>query len=64
MQFANLFGGKDSLLSDGTNAFLNENWAEILKELKPVLRKAIGDIAASVVSPVFADFPYDSLFLD
>lgn len=64
MQFAHLFSGKDKLLSDTTNAFLNENWSEILKELKPVLRKAIGDIAASVISPVFAEFPYDSLFLD
>lgn len=64
MKFENLFGGKDRLLSDTTNTFLNENWSEILKELKPVLRKAIGDIAGAVVGQVFAKFPYDSLFLD
>lgn len=64
MKFEQLFDGKDRLLSDSTNAFLNENWPDILQELKPVLRKAIGEILTGIVSPVFAKFPYDSLFLD
>lgn len=63
MQFANLFNGRDKALSDGTNTFLNENWSDILNELKPVLKKAIGNIINGVVGPVFAKFPYESLFL-
>lgn len=59
---ANLFNG-DRLLGDTTNRFLNENWSEILNELKPVLRAAIGDIISGVISPVFSKFSYDDLFL-
>lgn len=62
MQFTNLFNG-DKALGEGTNRFLNENWSDILAELKPVLRKAIGNIANGVVSPIFSKFPYEQLFL-
>lgn len=62
MQFSNLFNG-DKTLSDGTNRFLNENWLDILTELKPVLKKAIGNICNGVVGPIFAKFPYNDLFL-
>lgn len=62
MQFDNLFNG-DKVLSDGTNLFLNENWLDILNELKPVLKKAIAKICNGVVGPIFAKFPYNDLFL-
>lgn len=63
MKFGNLFNGIDSALSDGTNRFLNENWFDILNELKPSLGKAIGKICNGVVGPIFAKFPYNDLFL-
>lgn len=62
MHFANLFSN-DRLLGDTTNEFLNESWADILNELKPVLKKAIGEIVQGVVGPIFAKFPYEQLFL-
>lgn len=62
IQLSNLFNG-DQLLSDTTNKFLNENWSDILNELKPVLKKAIGDIVNGVVGPFFGKFPYAQLFL-
>lgn len=62
MQFDNLFNGEKAL-GEGTNRFLNENWSDILNELKPVLKKAIGNIALGVVNPIFAKFPYNDLFL-
>lgn len=58
----NLFNG-DRLLGESTNRFLNENWSDILSELMPVLKTAIGDIINGVLSPIFAKFPYDQLFL-
>lgn len=62
MNFENLFNG-DKLLSDSTNQFLNENWGDILKELKPVLTKAISGIYKTVAEPIFSKFPYADLFL-
>lgn len=62
MQFDNLFNG-DKALGEGTNRFLNEAWQEILNELKPVLKKAIGNIAKGVVTPIISKFPYNDLFL-
>lgn len=62
MDFENLFNG-DKLLSESTNRFLNENWTEILRELKPVLTKAIGGIYRAIADPIFNKFPYEELFL-
>lgn len=62
MRFENMFNG-DKLLTDTTNNFLNENWPEILKELKPVLTQAIAGIYKAVAEPIFAKFPYADFFL-
>lgn len=62
LYFGNLFNG-DKALGEGTNKFMNENWFEIFKELKPVLNKAVGDICRRIISPIFAKFPYDQMFL-
>lgn len=62
MDFENLFNG-DKVLSESTNRFLNENWTEILRELKPVLTKAIGGIYRAIADPIFNKFPYEELFL-
>lgn len=63
MLFENLFNG-DKLLGDTTNLFLNENWNEVINELKPALRDAIGAIATTVAKSVFLKFPYSSYFLE
>lgn len=62
MNFAGLFGG-DPTLSESTNIFLNDNWADILRELQPVLTKAIGQIFKAMADPIFSKFPYEDLFL-
>lgn len=62
MDFENLFNG-DKLLNQSTNQFLNENWTDILRELKPVLTKAIGGIYRAIADPIFNKFPYEELFL-
>lgn len=63
MRLDNLFNG-DRLLGESTNKFLNENWSDILNELWPVLRKAIGNIVVGLVRPFFAKFAYNELFLE
>lgn len=62
MNFENLFNG-DRVLSQSTNTFLNDNWSEIITEIKPVLTKAIGGIYKAIADPIFNKFPYEDLFL-
>lgn len=63
MNFENLFNG-DKLLGDTTNLFLNENWEDVINELKPALRDAIGAIAGNVIRSVFSKFPYNDYWLE
>ncbi|XP_065087217.1 protein takeout-like [Ochlerotatus camptorhynchus] len=61
MHFTNLFNG-DKALGDNMNVFLNENWQDILKELKPAIVNAFVEIFQTVISNVFNKVPYDELF--
>lgn len=62
MLLENLFNG-DKLLGDTTNRFLNENWSDVINELKPALRNAVGIITGSVIKAVFDKFPYEDFWL-
>lgn len=59
----NLFNG-DKALSDNMNLFLNENWQDILQELKPSIQDAFSQIIGSLVNSVFAKVAYSDIFLD
>ncbi|XP_050088483.1 uncharacterized protein LOC126572847 [Anopheles aquasalis] len=61
MNFTNLFNG-DKALGDNMNVFLNDNWPDILKELKPAIASAFTQIFEAVVSNVFNKVPYSELF--
>lgn len=61
MQLDNLFNG-DKLLGDTTNMFLNENWEEVINELKPALRNAMGIITGNVIRSVFEKYPYEDFW--
>lgn len=63
MDFENLFIS-DKLLGDPTNKFLNENWADILKELKRVFGDTIGGILKNIIGSVFAVLPYVDFFVE
>lgn len=60
MRFENLFNDKQ--LSDTMNAFLNENWQEILNELRPSLSETISQILISIISGTFSRIPYNEIF--
>uniref|UniRef100_A0A182QFP2 Haemolymph juvenile hormone binding protein n=1 Tax=Anopheles farauti TaxID=69004 RepID=A0A182QFP2_9DIPT len=62
MNFTNLFNG-DKALGDNMNVFLNDNWQDILKELKPAISAAFTKIFEAVVSNVFNKVPYSELYL-
>ncbi|XP_037028821.1 protein takeout-like [Bradysia coprophila] len=63
MYFEDLFNG-DRVLGETTNKFLNENWYDILKELKLVFRDTIGGILKNIIGSVFAAFPYADFFVE
>lgn len=62
IQLENLFNG-DRLLGDNMNLFLNENWRDILKELKPAITLAVEEILKSIINRIFIKVPYEDIFL-
>lgn len=60
--FGNLFNGNKEL-GDSTNAFFNENWKLILKEIKPAVSESISSVYQSLVNNVFANIPYAEMFV-
>uniref|UniRef100_A0A182PS73 Uncharacterized protein n=1 Tax=Anopheles epiroticus TaxID=199890 RepID=A0A182PS73_9DIPT len=62
MHLTNLFNG-DKALGDNMNQFLNDNWEDILKELKPAIIGAFTKIFRAIITNVFDNVPYDELFL-
>lgn len=62
VHFSNLFNG-DKALGDNMNLFLNENWRDILNELKPSITSALEQIFEAIVNRIFAKVPYKELYL-
>lgn len=61
LNLENLFNG-DKLLGDNMNRFLNENWQDILAELKPSIIDAFTQIFSGIINSVFSRLPYDDIF--
>lgn len=62
VHFGNLFNGNKEL-GESTNAFFNENWQIILKEIKPAISESIASVFESLIDNVFANVPYSEMFL-
>ncbi|BES96742.1 JHBP [Nesidiocoris tenuis] len=58
MNLENLFNGNKAL-SDNMNLFINQNWQEILQELRPSISKAFGEGFRQVANQVFTRLPLD-----
>ncbi|KAF6208772.1 hypothetical protein GE061_014512 [Apolygus lucorum] len=58
MDLQNLFNG-DKALSDNMNVFINENWKDILQELRPSISAAFGEGFRQVANAVFSRLPLD-----
>lgn len=61
VQFGNMFNG-DPLLGPSTNQFLNENWADIYRELQPSVEIAFGEVLRTLINNVFASLQYKNAF--
>lgn len=62
LRLDNLFNG-DKALGDNMNLFLNENWKDILQELKPAVRETLTQILSGIINNVFEKIPYSELFI-
>lgn len=61
MYFENLFENSDELTRT-TNKAINDNIREILDEMRPVIKKTVGEIVLSLVGSVFRRYSVDELF--
>lgn len=61
VQFGNMFNG-DPVLGPTTNQFLNENWSDIYKELRPSVEAAFGKVVETLINNVFASVQYKNAF--
>jgi len=53
-----------SCSGDTTNRFFNENWRDIVREIKPVLEETIAEVIIGIVRQVFDLFPLEQLLPD
>ncbi|KAK3929110.1 Protein takeout [Frankliniella fusca] len=61
IRLENLFKGNKEL-SNNMNTFLNENWKEILQELKPGIQDAFGIAFKEITNRIFSKVPVQNLF--
>ncbi|XP_060862963.1 protein takeout-like isoform X2 [Metopolophium dirhodum] len=61
LHFSNLFNGNKQL-GDQTNRFINDNWKDLMKEIRPLLEDTVFTIVMGILKPVFETFSMDDLF--
>lgn len=61
LHFSNLFNGNKQL-GDQSNRFINDNWNDLMKEIRPLLEDTVGTIVMGIIKPVFETFSMDDLF--
>lgn len=61
VHFDNLFNGNKEL-GMTTNDFFNQNWRDILKEIKPAVSDALSSVWESLINNVFGNIPYEEIF--
>uniref|UniRef100_A0A8D8XTD4 Protein takeout n=1 Tax=Cacopsylla melanoneura TaxID=428564 RepID=A0A8D8XTD4_9HEMI len=61
IQLENLFNGNKEL-SEQMNVFLNENWADIIKELMPAIESALEAVVKEIGNRLFSKIPYEDFF--
>merc|ERR1712113_186586 len=63
MNFENLFGG-DRGLSKSMNEFINQNWRDILREMKPSYEAVFSNVFKDTIDSVFSRIPVKDIMPD
>lgn len=61
MNFTNLFNGNEQL-GMNMNKFINENWREILDDLKMTIVDGFGNVFSTIINHVLNNFSYLEMF--
>lgn len=61
MNFTDLFNGNTEL-GKNMNKFINENWRDILDDLKETIVDSFGGVFSTIINHVFNNFPYAEMF--
>lgn len=62
INFTNLFNGNEQL-GNNMNKFMNENWKEILDDLKGTIVDGFGNVFSTIINHVFSNFAYNEMFI-
>lgn len=46
---------------DQMNTFINENWSDILEELKPSISRSFGEAFRQIANRIFSRVPFEKL---
>lgn len=60
-RFENLFNG-DPKLGEHVNMFMNENWSDVIGDLKPSVNRIVSEILDTIVGNYFKNVSGDELF--
>lgn len=61
-KFSNLFNGNKDV-NNNLEDLMNDNWEEIMREIKPFVAEAFKKIGSIIIGNVFAKTPYADMFL-
>ncbi|KAL5245198.1 hypothetical protein ACI65C_012608 [Semiaphis heraclei] len=61
LHFSNLFNGNKQL-GDQTNRFINNNWKDLMVEIRPLLEDTVSSIILGFIKPVFETLSVDDVF--
>lgn len=61
LKFDNLFGG-DRVLGDAVNSAINNNFDLFIKELMPLVEKALSDAFKTIADNIVGQFTFAQLF--
>lgn len=53
-----------TFLGTTMNSFLNENWQEVIKQLRPSMEKAYSQMLKTIGSQLLERIPYKEMFPD
>lgn len=60
--FENLFNGNKQL-GDEMNKFMNDNWEDVAKDMKPSFDETLATVVASAISNLASKVPYSQMFI-